>query len=592
MQNVFFAYLILPIIAFILCPLSSSKGMSILMSLAMLCPALYDFISSESADLPTVAYTIFVVLGLLSTLILNAGKQSEEKEPEERHYNDSKLKEILQNPESYHPEFVAKCKKELEIREESKSLAEKVIQFDDVKIEEILSNTATYSLALAYCCKQEKDRRNALKAEELKKQEEEQRRLYEQQERERQEKIVAWWRKWKIHIILISIITFAILGNLIANRLLIYQYRPFYDKIVVQKNHHDIDSTTISQIEAICDKVIEKPLISKIHKGNVYHLKSYLGASNISLMPDEELLSKAKDFKSPLAIAEAAIPLLFDNSSYNENDKNKTIEMLQKLNTVEADIILAAYEFLDYNYSKAYEILMKNIKKSTNRFKTDNLPMAYDESYCLTTLGYNILGILHYIGVDDIELSVTKAKHYLCYNSLIEKYSDAELANYLPKTEVPYFYRIRAQVYDIIGDLLFMGYANEKYTYRYDNLVLNLICGSFHFYSAADHIAPFYIEELEDKIKITENIHNAKIKRYRGLHGSRSKDFKYHLNRNDWGVEFTERRSEQIKSVAIGQFYNSSNSYSYDSYDKRGLFMVIEENLINDTYNVELKYFY
>lgn len=601
LQSVLFAFFILPIVAFLLCPLTSSKGMSIIMSIAMLVPALYAFIESEEATLPIIVYTILVSLGVLTTIILNVGYTPEEenslqkKLPEERSYDDAKLEGILKNPESYHPEFIAKCQRELEIRNASKSLIEKVTEFDDTKIEEILSNTDIYSLALIYSCKQEQQRRKNLKAEELKKQAEEQRRIFEQQEKERKKRRAAWWNKWKIYVIIFSTISFIYFGNLFTNINLIKQYNYFYDRIVVQKKTSDIDSTTITTIKSICDRVIQKPFIAKKHKGNAYHLKSYLNEDSVNLSPNAELLSKAMEFKSPLATAEIAMQVLLgDGGTCNEDDRNSAIKTLQNLNTLEADIILAAFEFVWTDYSKAYEILSKHINKSKTKFKTDRYIMEYDESDCLTTIGYNMLGVIYYYGFDIVDQSVEKAKYYLNYNHLLNNLSNSELADYKPSTHDSYFYRIHAQVYEIIGDLLFLGYTHDKYKNKYldKNFILNFTYGSYNFYSAANYIAPLFLDYIEDKIGIIENIYKAKNKRYNVFHDYSSEKYHYLLNRGNWGIEFTRNNLEKNRSVCIGQFYDPRGShYLYKSYEKTGLFLTINEDLTNDTYNVELTYF-
>lgn len=465
-------------------------------------------------------------------------------------------------------------------------------KLDDAVINHVLSNPETYSVSFVDYCKKEKSRRQALSVKDGNKLNDFEKIINEQPENERRDKLMVWWRKWKLCVIACGVVILAILGNTYSNRKVIQQYHNYYDVIVVQKKQFNADSSTIAMIESACDNVIDKMLISRKHKGNAYHLKAYLKGNGSK--PDADLLYQAKELNSPLAIVETAMQIMFEiGDFFTVDDVKRAIEKLDDLNTVEADIILAANEFMKSNYNAAYELLSKNIKTSTLRFKTDHHYMEYDESDCITTLGYNMLGILYYYGNGGAKQSAKLAKHYLNYNGLMKSFSADELADYKPTVRYSYFNSIIAETYNIIGDFLFMAHNHYMYrkTYASDDYVLKYICGSYNFYSAASHLDSDVIG-LTDKLGITGKIYERCSKRNSGWRTKSYSGNYYILDNKNWGIGFTANKSEEIKYLTIGQFVRSNaRSRLYESYKRRGTCLLVEDDLAKDTYKVYLKTF-
>ena len=508
---------------------------------------------------------------------------------------DDKLDEIIRDGGMYHPAVLQRCQEEREIRAKSKALEDKVVLFDDVKIQEVLSNQALYSPELAYCCEQEKARRERIRIEEEQKKIQEQLRINQQLEEARKMRISAWWKKWGMFVYVPCAILVVVLGIRSYNQNYISQYIDLYDQIVVQKRQ-DLDKSLIAMVEPICDNVIKNVVFADKHKGNAYHLKSYVNGNCIREVADPDLLYKAKELKSPLAIVETASMVMFEvGDFFTKEDVDWAHESLKKLDIVEADIILAASYFLNNRYEDAYELLSHNIRKATGRFKKDNRPMEYDESSCITTLGYNMLGVMYYYG-RGVEHSLSKARHYLNYNSLMATMSDQKLAKYKPSSRYGYFSEIVSLAYQAMGDLLLTGYYHEKHKYYRgrDNCELNNICASFNFYTAAESLSGYVLgsaDGLEDKLEIVKKIYKS---RERGSTWYvRGNDEYYYRINNNFGVELSKDCSKLIRKVSIGPMYRTRNREKpYDDfYIKRGNCLVAEENLETDSYNVEIKTF-
>lgn len=113
-----------------------------------------------------------------------------------RQYDAAKLAEIAGSEGIYNSNLVQQCRHELEVRNNSEALYEKIRVLDDERINEILCNSAAYSEEFVYGCEREKAlRAEARKQEEMRKAEEERIRLEKEYE-EKLEKRRIWWKKW------------------------------------------------------------------------------------------------------------------------------------------------------------------------------------------------------------------------------------------------------------------------------------------------------------------------------------------------------------------------------------------------------------
>lgn len=509
---------------------------------------------------------------------------------EARTYDLPTLNNIVENKDAYNLYLVDACKHELEIRENSKQHMDEVAQYGDMIIKDILKAPYNHPEEIVYCCEQEYKRRCELELEAQKQYYKEQQFLIEERRKELKKKIVAFCKKWKTVIIIFVSLLFAFLVNLVINASIVNKFSEPYKEIVLNK-HFETDPSKVASIEKICDRVINKPLISRKHKGNAFHLKSYLKFDISTSKPDSELILKALDYRSPLATVDVAMMKLFDDSGvYTSNDIQWAIDKLEKLDQLESDIVLAAYEFNNLNYSNAYNLLEKYIDVTSRRFKKYNTQeIVYDESDCLISVGYKILAILHYYGEGGATKSFKDAKNYLKYNE-IYYLTDEEFADYSPKVGFTYFKNITSRCYEIMGDMLLSGFVNVKRNkngYSYKG-VYPYIKSSLNFYKAA----ATYSQEndnLNNKITIVNKMYSMdpdnKSKWSGHAYCANSSYYHGQFRRKNYGIVFNRPLGSEIDmKIVIGPM----SSY-WGNYKHKGNCIVISFDEYYDTYAVKIE---
>lgn len=108
-----------------------------------------------------------------------------------RLYDAAKLAEIAGSEGIYNSELVLQCRHELEIRNNSEALYEKIKELDDNRINEIIGNSIAYSEEFVYGCEREK----ALRIETRK-----------QEEIQKKEANKKWWKKWWWAVALVFVV--------------------------------------------------------------------------------------------------------------------------------------------------------------------------------------------------------------------------------------------------------------------------------------------------------------------------------------------------------------------------------------------------
>lgn len=517
-----------------------------------------------------------------------------------RSFDDSKLEMIVANEDGvYNNDLIEVCKRELEIRGASEQFREEVSHYDDDKLDAVLFFPSEFSEELVFCCQQEKDKRDALKLEEEARKEEERLRIEAERMKERREKMLAWWKKWRVYVIAACVLIVALLINKGVNKSIIKKYSEYYDEIVVHKgNDIDLESLQIETIEQICQRVIDKPLIARKHKGNAYHLKSYLTGNKVCMQPDSALLEKAMKMKSPLAAAEVAMIKLFGNNGASApEDKEWAIKKLEDLNTLQADILLAAYEFEKSNYNEAYEILSERLDPSVKRFGKDKTNLLYyDETDRLVSLGYRMLGIFHYYGMGGAYQSLADARYFLDFEHVASHYKKGKINTFIPKDSCLYFNKINSAFYHVMGDLvLSLTYKrdnNAYYTYtNYKEQIYPLIKLVHRYYSSSNRLSPGD-EVLNEKLKIIETVCNRSKKSNWNRYNISERVGECYY-KNGWGMDVCFLYDSKQTTIHIGQMSVNFVGWWGDTVKPRlkGKCIVMTENLSNDTYKVEVKKF-
>lgn len=519
-----------------------------------------------------------------------------------RSFDDSKLEMIVANEDGvYNNDLIEVCKRELEIRGASEQFREEVSHYDDAKLDAVLFFPSEFSEELVFCCQQEKDKRDALKLEEEARKEEERLRIEAERMKERREKMLAWWKKWRVYVIAACVLIVALLINKGVNKSIIKKYSEYYDEIVVDKgNDIDLNSLDIETIDSICDRVINKPFIAKKHKGNAYHLKSYITDNKVCMQPDSALLEKAMKMKSPLAAAEVAMIKLFGNNGASApEDKEWAIKKLEDLNTLQADILLAAYEFEKSNYNEAYEILSERLDPSVKRFGKDKTNLLYyDETDRLVSLGYRMLGIFHYYGMGGAYQSLADARYFLDFEHVASLYKKGEINTFIPNDSCLYFNKVNSAFYHVMGDLvLSLTYTykrdyNRYYTYtNYKEQIYPLIKLVHRYYSSSNRLSPGD-EVLNEKLKIIETVCNRSKKSNWNAYNISERIGECYY-KNGWGMDVCFLYDSKQTTIHIGQMSVNFVGWWGDTVKPRlkGKCIVMTENLSNDTYKVEVKKF-
>lgn len=522
-----------------------------------------------------------------------------------RSFDASRLEDIVSNEDGiYNQELIKVCKRELEIRGASEQFREEVSHYDDDKLDAVLFFPSEFSEELVFCCQQEKDKRDALKLEEEARKEEERLRIEAERMKERREKMLAWWKKWRVYVIAACVLIVALLINKGVNKSIIKKYSEYYDEIVVDKgNDIDLNSLNIETIDSICDRVINKPFIAKKHKGNAYHLKSYITDNKVCMQPDSALLEKAMKMKSPLAAAEVAMIKLFGNNGASApEDKEWAIKKLEDLNTLQADILLAAYEFEKSNYNEAYEILSERLDPSVKRFGKDKTNLLYyDETDRLVSLGYRMLGIFHYYGMGGAYQSLADARYFLDFEHVASHYKQGKINTFIPKDSCLYFNKINSAFYHVMGDLvLSLTYERDNiyytyYTYNtytnYKEQIYPLIKLVHRYYSSSNRLSPGD-EVLNEKLKIIETVCNRSKKSNWNRYNISERVGKCYY-KNGWGMDVCFLYDSKQTTIHIGQMSVNFVGWWGDTVKPRlkGKCIVMTENLSNDTYKVEVKKF-
>lgn len=115
-----------------------------------------------------------------------------------RLYDDAKLAEIAGSEGIYNSQLVQQCRHEIEVRNKSNVLYEKIKELDDNRINEIIENSGAYSEEFVYGCERERSLR-----EEVRKQNE--RIRWEKEYEEKRERRSKWWKKWGALVIMLII---------------------------------------------------------------------------------------------------------------------------------------------------------------------------------------------------------------------------------------------------------------------------------------------------------------------------------------------------------------------------------------------------
>lgn len=138
--------------------------------------------------------------------------------------SDTRMEEIINNPELYDSKVVKKCKHTLQVHKEAEALMPVMKVKTDEELEKILMEQHLYNEAVIYCCDQiyaqrvarqeEMEREKLARAEEAERkrreeQIENQEREKEEKKRKRNENINNFWKKWKIYIFLMIIVCIA-----------------------------------------------------------------------------------------------------------------------------------------------------------------------------------------------------------------------------------------------------------------------------------------------------------------------------------------------------------------------------------------------
>ena len=76
-----------------------------------------------------------------------------------RSYTSQQLQDIVSNPDQHPAKKVEACRREIEIREESRKYKKAVETYDDSRIEDIIANKSEHPEALVYRCQVERRRR-------------------------------------------------------------------------------------------------------------------------------------------------------------------------------------------------------------------------------------------------------------------------------------------------------------------------------------------------------------------------------------------------------------------------------------------------
>ena len=517
-----------------------------------------------------------------------------------RSFDDSKLEMIVANEDGvYNNDLIEVCKRELEIRSASEQFLEEVSHYDDAKLDSVLFNPSMFSEEVVFCCQQEKSRRKALKLEEEARNEEERKRIEAEMMKERMERLLAWWKKWRVYVIAAFVTVVALLINRGLNKSRVEEFIDYYQKIVVDKgNDIDLNSLNIETIDSICDRVINKPFIAKKHKGNAYHLKSYITDNKVCMQPDSALLEKAMKMKSPLAATEVAMVKLFGNNGASApEDKEWAIKKLEDLNTLQADILLAAYEFEKSNYNEAYEILSERLDPSVKRFGKDKTNLLYyDETDRLVSLGYRMLGIFHYYGMGGAYQSLADARYFLDFEHVASHYKQGKINTFIPKDSCLYFNKINSAFYHVMGDLvLSLTYKRDNiayYTYmNYKGEIYPLIKLVHRYYSSSNRLSPGD-EVLNEKLKIIETVCNRSKKSNWNRYNISERVGECYY-KNGWGMDVCFLYDSKQTTIHIGQMSVNFVGWWGDTVKPRlkGKCIVMTENLSNDTYKVEVKKF-